>query len=113
EGAGGRGRPASGSARGLVPREVADPGLRAELAAAGAVAADAFERFAGFLEGLRARARGAWAIGEARYSRLLREKELLPDDARALRERGRREYDRFAGELRRCPAPIAGTDDWA
>jgi uncharacterized protein (DUF885 family) len=99
-------------ARELAPLEVADPGLRAEVAAAGAVAADAFERFAGLLERLRERARGVWAIGEARYTRLLREKELLPDDAATLRERGRREYDRFAGELTRCARRIAGTDDW-
>jgi uncharacterized protein (DUF885 family) len=99
-------------ARELAPLEVADSRLRAEVAAGGAVAAEAFERFAGFLERLRERARGAWAIGEARYTRLLREKELLPDDAATLRERGRREYDRFAGELTRCARRIAGTDDW-
>jgi uncharacterized protein (DUF885 family) len=98
--------------RELAPLEVADARLRAEVAAAGAVAADAFERFAAFLERLRERARGAWAIGEARYTRLLREKELLPNDAATLRERGRREYDRFAGELTRCARRIAGTDDW-
>jgi uncharacterized protein (DUF885 family) len=99
-------------ARELAPLEVADPGLRAEVATAGAVAADAFERFAGLLERLRERAHGAWAIGEARYTRLLREKELLPDDAATLRERGHREYDRLAGELTRCARRIAGTDDW-
>ncbi|MBI4010916.1 MAG: DUF885 domain-containing protein [Candidatus Rokubacteria bacterium] len=99
--------------RELVPGEVADPRLRGELAEAGAVAASAYERFAAFLERLRDKASGAWAIGEARYTRLLREKELLPYDARGLRERGCREYERLAGELRGYARTIAGTDDWA
>jgi uncharacterized protein (DUF885 family) len=98
--------------RDLVPREVADARLQAGLAEAGAVAGAALERFAGFLEDLRGRAHGPWAIGEARYTALLREKELLPYDARSLRERGRREYQRLAAELARCARQIAGTDDW-
>jgi uncharacterized protein (DUF885 family) len=98
--------------RDLVPREVGDARLQADLAEAGAGAAAALERFVAFLEALRDRARGAWAIGEARYTALLREKELLPDDARSLRERGRREYDRLAAELTRYARRIAGTDDW-
>lgn len=109
----GQARAGSRYARELVPREVADPRLQAELAEAGAMAAAAFERFAAFLEGLREKATGPWAIGEARYTRLLREKELLPYDTRTLRERGRRGYDRLAEELRRCARAIAGTDDWA
>ncbi len=109
----GQARAGARYAHDLVPGEVADPRLRAELAEAGGVAADAFERFAGFLERFREKASGAWAIGEARYTGLLREKELLPYDARALRERGRREYERLAGELTRYARTIAGTDDWA
>jgi uncharacterized protein (DUF885 family) len=70
------------------------------------------EVFADFLEDLLPRANGQWAIGQARYSRLLREKELLSDDAPALRERGRREYDRLADELRQFAQQIEGTDDW-
>jgi uncharacterized protein (DUF885 family) len=99
-------------ARDLVPAEVQDAALRADLAAAGEVAATAFEEFAAFLTDLRERARGAWAIGEARYSRLLREKELLGYGAAELRERGRVEWDRIAEELRRCAQQIAATDDW-
>ncbi len=99
--------------RELLPAEVADPRPRAELAEAGAVAAAALEEFAAVLEALRDKASGGWAIGEARYSRLLREKELLRYDARALRERGRQEYDRLAAELRRCARVVARTDDWA
>jgi uncharacterized protein (DUF885 family) len=83
--------------RDLLPAEVRDPGLRSALAEAGAVAAAALDGFAGFLEDLRPRAAGGFVLGEARYSRLLREKEHLALDAGALRELARR---------------VAGTDDW-
>ena len=108
----GQARAGARYARELVAAEVADATLRAELAAAGAVAAAAFDQFTAFLETLLGRARGEYAIGEARYSRLLRERELLDLDARALRERGRREYDRLAETLRGYARDIAGTDDW-
>ncbi|MBV9359298.1 MAG: DUF885 domain-containing protein, partial [Chloroflexi bacterium] len=98
--------------REVVPTEVVDQDLRARVAEAGAVAADASADFATFLEELQHRAHGAWAIGEQRYSRLLREKELLPYDASSLRERGRAEYDRLAEELRRYARTLTGTDDW-
>jgi uncharacterized protein (DUF885 family) len=108
----GQARAGARYARDAVPAEVADGRLRAELAKAGALAGAAFERFAGFLERLGRSACGAWAIGEARYTALLRQKELLPYDARALRERGRQEYERLAAELARCAILLAGTDDW-
>jgi uncharacterized protein (DUF885 family) len=71
------------------------------------------ELFADFLESLLPKASGEYAIGVERYSRLLREKELLQDDAMSLRERGRREYDRLADELRRFAQQIERTDDWS
>ena len=46
-------------------------------------------------------ATGDWAYGEERYSRILREKERLPDDARSLRDRGRAESS-GSGTVRRC-----------
>jgi uncharacterized protein (DUF885 family) len=98
--------------RNLVAQEVADPRWRAEVAEAGAVAADAFETYAAFLDDLQPRAHGTWAIGHERYTRLLRERELLQDDATSLRERGRREYERLGEELRRCARIVAATDDW-
>jgi uncharacterized protein (DUF885 family) len=98
--------------RELVPNEVQDETLRARVAEAGATAAAAFDDFAAFLADLQPRASGEWAIGRERYSRLLREKELLGDDADTLRARGQREYDRFAAELRRCAVEIDGTEDW-
>jgi uncharacterized protein (DUF885 family) len=96
----------------VLPGEIADEKLRAEMADWGSIAADAMTTYAEFLQDLLPRASGEWAIGEERYSRLLREKELLADDAHALRERGRHEYDRLADELRGFARQIEGTDDW-
>src|SRR5919199_372813 len=98
--------------RELLPTEVEDERLRAEVAEAGATAGAAFDDFAAFLTDFQARASGEWAIGRERYSRLLREKELLGDDADALRARGQHEYERFAEGLRKCAVEIDGTQDW-
>src|SRR2546425_70739 len=85
----------------VLPREIADERLRAELADWGGVASGAMDVYAEFLhDDLLPRATGQWAIGRERYSCLLREKELLQDDATSLRERGRREYERLADSLR-------------
>jgi uncharacterized protein (DUF885 family) len=99
-------------ARDLLPPEVADGRLRAALAEAGEEAATAFESYAAFLDQIRPQARGDWAIGEERYTRLLRERELLEVDTRALRDRGRVEYELLATELTRCARELRGTDDW-
>jgi uncharacterized protein (DUF885 family) len=108
----GQARAATKYARELVPAEVKDRATREKLAAVGAVAADAFEAFAAFLQKKREKAEGDYAVGEALYTALLREKELLPFDAPALRERGREQYDLLAAELRRLAHQIADTDDW-
>ncbi|HEX9496004.1 MAG TPA: DUF885 domain-containing protein [Candidatus Limnocylindria bacterium] len=109
----GQARAAAKYARDLVPREVTDKAEREKLAAVGAIAGDAFDGFATFLEKKREKASGDYAIGEALYTALLKEKELLPYDARGLRERGREQYDLLAAELRRLSREIADTDDWA
>ncbi|MBV9581445.1 MAG: DUF885 domain-containing protein [Chloroflexi bacterium] len=97
----------------ILPREIEDEMLRGELADWGGIAAGGMEVYADFLESsILPKATGAYAIGDERYSRLLREKELLADDAGSLRERGRREYDRLAETLRRCAQTIDHTDDW-
>jgi len=100
-------------ARELVPQEVKDPVAQERLAATGADAGDAFDAFAEFLTEKKEKAIGTYAIGEALYTSLLQEKELLPYDARALRERGREQYDLLAAEARRLAQEISGTDDWA
>src|SRR5919199_6075134 len=86
----------------VLAGEVADEQLRGELADWGGIAAGAMEVYADYLDGLLPKASGEWAIGEQRYSRLLREKELLEYDAPSLRDRGKAEYERLAEELRRC-----------
>jgi uncharacterized protein (DUF885 family) len=98
----------------ILPNEVDDDALRSELADWGGIAAGAMEVYADFLEStLLPKANGAYAIGAERYTRLLREKELLTDDVSSLRERGRREYDRLAENLRHSAQTIDGTDDWS
>jgi len=109
----GQARAGARYARELVPAEVTDHRLRARLADAGALAAEAYDDFARFLEALAPKAAGSWAIGEDRYTRLLREKELFDVDARQLRDRGRREYDRVAAELGSLAERLAGHRDWA
>ncbi len=99
-------------ARELVPNEVKDPKQRERLAAAGETAAKAIERFASHLEANRSKARGEYAIGDEMYSALLKEKELLPYDARALRDRGREQYDLLAAEAKKVAKDISGSDDW-
>jgi uncharacterized protein (DUF885 family) len=99
--------------RALLPAEARELELRAALAEAGAGAAAAFDGFASFLEELRDRATGAFALGESRYSRLLRDKEHVPLDAGALRERGRAEYERLSAELQELSRRVAGSTDWA
>ena len=108
----GQARAAAKYARELVPQEVADPKQQAQLAAVGGPAGDAFDAFADLLQQKRGSASGEYAIGEELYTATLKEKELLPYDARALRERGREQYDLLAAEARRLAREISGTDDW-
>ena len=69
------------------------------LASAASTAATALEDFAVFLDGLEKTGRGDWAIGEARYSALLRDKELIDVDAAGLHAIGERVYADVAGEM--------------
>jgi uncharacterized protein (DUF885 family) len=98
--------------RDLLPEQIEDASLRARIADAGGQTATAYEAYVAFLEAMRPAAAGDYALGEDRYSRLLREKELLGFGARELRDRGQAEYDRLAAELTRCARELKGTDDW-
>ncbi|HEX2765230.1 MAG TPA: DUF885 domain-containing protein [Candidatus Limnocylindria bacterium] len=98
--------------REILPSQVEDPKLRDRIAEQGERTAQAYEAYVAFLEDMRPIASGEWALGEARYSALLQEKELLGFDARELRERGRAAYDELAAELTRCARELKGTDDW-
>lgn len=98
--------------RTLVPNEVEDPALRAELAEAGEVAAGALEGFAAFLGELARTASGPYAIGEALYSALLKEKEMLGYGAADMRAKGRAAYDEISAEMSELALQIDGTRDW-
>lgn len=97
--------------RELLPLDVADAADRIRLAAAGEAAAVELDEFAAFLDGLAGRATGTWQLGEERYTRLLREREALVDDARALRVRGQAEYDRLEAEMRGVARRASGSED--
>jgi uncharacterized protein (DUF885 family) len=111
-----RGRDAARGAaryvRELLPSEAGTDRDRARLADAGAPAARALEAWAAHLDDLTSAATGSWQLGEDRYTRLVREREVLPYDARALRERGQAEYDRLAAEMSGLARAACGTDDW-
>jgi uncharacterized protein (DUF885 family) len=101
-----------GYARHLVPAEVDDEGLRASLAEAGEEAAAAFEAFIPFLEDVAARATGSYAVGEGRYSALLRQKELLGYGAVEMRERGKVAWASLDDEMRGLARDVTGSGDW-
>ena len=112
----GRGRDAARGAaryvRDLLPGEAGTQRDRARLAEAGEVAARALESWAAFLDEMAGTATGTWQLGEERYTRLLREREALPYDARSLRERGRAEYEDLSDEMATLAKREFGTDDW-
>ncbi|MDQ1375727.1 MAG: hypothetical protein QOJ09_3065 [Actinomycetota bacterium] len=101
-----------GYARQMVPAEVHDDRLRSTLAEAGEVAAAAFEDLLPFLEDLATSAKGPYAIGEARYSGLLRHKELLTYGAEEMRERGRAAWEELDAEMADLAEQVGGSRDW-
>lgn len=98
--------------RELLPPEAGEPSARERLAAAGAGAAAHLERWIAHLDELARRAAGTWQLGEARYTRILGEREVLPYDARLLRERGRGELARLDAEMRALARDAAGSEDY-
>ncbi|MCS7481519.1 DUF885 domain-containing protein [Umezawaea endophytica] len=88
-----------------LPAQVADPDLRARLAAAAEPAAVAFDELAAFLDGFAERAHGDWRMGEELYSTLLVEQELLGYDAAELHTRGIAAYDALEAEMNELTAP--------
>jgi len=109
----GQAKAAARYARELVPAEVKDKSSKQRLTEAGAKAAKAFDEFAAYLESNKDKAKGDWAIGEALYSALLHEKELLPFGAAELRERGREQHALLSTEANRIATEIDGSGDWA
>ncbi len=98
--------------REILPAQIEDGALSARVAEAGDATGSAYDGYVDFLEGMRSSATGEWALGEERYSALLREKELLGFGARELRDRGQAAYDELAIDLTRCARELRGTDDW-
>lgn len=84
---------------------------RGAVATAGERAAVALDDWTTYLEDLSERARGEFAIGEARYDALLRQAEGLGYGARELRERGRTAYDELLADVQRRATTLGG-DDW-
>jgi uncharacterized protein (DUF885 family) len=108
----GSARAGAGYVRSMLAEEADTDDGRDRLLAAGARAGDAFDAFAAHLDKLAGQATGTWVYGEERYSRQLREREVLDFDARSLREMGQAEYDRLDHEMRALARDIKGTDDW-
>jgi uncharacterized protein (DUF885 family) len=106
-------RKAAAAARGgvLYLREVV-PAMMPEVAAQVAVAATAYEQWADFLEILARDAEGGFAIGEGRYSGLLREKEGLGYGAAGLRERGLVAHAELVARIRERTHALVGHADW-
>jgi uncharacterized protein (DUF885 family) len=89
-----------------------DRTAEALVADAGEVAATAFEELGAYVEAMVDGATGDWAIGEERYSALLREAEGLPYGARELHEKGLALYDELAADMRARAQALRGTDDF-
>jgi uncharacterized protein (DUF885 family) len=98
--------------REILPAQVEDGHLSERLAEQGRRTGEAYDAYVAFLEEMRPVATGEWALGEERYSGLLREKEMLGFGTRELRDRGQAAYDELASELTRCARELRGTDDW-
>jgi uncharacterized protein (DUF885 family) len=102
-----------GFARDEVARLATDPANQDRLAAAGEVAARAYERCAAFLGRLAPGCTGTYVLGEERYNEVLRKGELLDTDLRALKRQGWDEFHRVAGEMDQVASLIAGgSDGW-
>jgi uncharacterized protein (DUF885 family) len=108
----GAARGAARYVRDLVWRDVEDPGARDRLRDAGARATPHLDRYVAHLEALLPQAHGSWQLGEEGYTRILREREVLADDARALRERGQAELERLDAEMSALAREATGNADY-
>ncbi|MFZ0664845.1 MAG: DUF885 domain-containing protein [Acidimicrobiales bacterium] len=98
--------------RQMLASEVTDAGWKQRLTDAGTEAAGAMESFAQFLTRLAEEAQGTYALGEDKYTRLLKEKEMLDYGAYELRKRGEAawaEIDVDMTELAKQVDPTATT----
>ncbi len=98
--------------RDLVLLEIEDGRDRDRLQTAGAAAAAHLERWVAHLDDLRSRARGTWQLGEERYTQILREREVLSDDAHSLRDRGWQELERLDTQMTALARDATGNPDY-
>jgi len=98
--------------REFLPVDVVDAELRDRLVAAGDAAASHFEAFAAFLTDFAERATGSFALGEERYSALLRDREGLGYGLGGLHERGLGAYDALAADMSERALAIEGSSDF-
>jgi len=91
---------------------VADPVRRAELVAAGAEAATAYDEYVDYLGELADLATGSFVFGEERYDAVLRIGEGFEFGARTLREMGREQVDSLTARMAALAEEIDGTSDW-
>jgi uncharacterized protein (DUF885 family) len=98
--------------RDLAWLDVKDEAARERMKAAGGRAGAELDRYVAHLESFLPRAAGSWQLGEEGYSRILREREVLPFDARSLREHGQREFDRLDAEMTALAREATGNPDY-
>jgi uncharacterized protein (DUF885 family) len=98
--------------RDLVWLDVQDDDARERLRQAGEQAAPHLDRWVAHLDDFRGKAHGTWQLGEDGYTRILREREVLGDDARSLRDRGWRELERLDDEMAALAKDATGNADY-
>jgi uncharacterized protein (DUF885 family) len=95
-----------------VPDSALGRAVRQTVVPAAHAAADALDRYAAWLRSdLAPKAKGSFAIGRERYEALLREKELLPYDARTLRAFGEELFAETEALITQAAKGL-GDDDW-
>ena len=91
-----------------LPAAIASPELREVVAAPAEEASVALRRFADRLSELAGSASGSFAIGEERYSALLKQRELLSLDAAQLHALGQRAWADLDAEMTELANRVAG-----
>ncbi len=96
----------------VVPDTPLGRAVKRGLMPASEAAADALDRYAAWLRAdLEPKAKGTFAIGRDAYEALLKEKELLPYDARTLRAFGEELFAETESKIA-VAAKALGDDDW-
>ena len=108
-------RAAQGSVRyvrDLVWLDIDDTRQQERLRLAGLEASEHLARWVAHLADLASTSHGSWQLGEERYTQILREREVLGDDARSLRDRGWQELDRLDRDMAALSREATGSPDY-